>query len=53
MKSRHPVPRHQVVSVAVLILLAVLTAVLWFADPAHRPSGGSRIGWPSPGAAKP
>jgi hypothetical protein len=38
----------------VLIVLAVLVTVLWFADPAHRPAGESRVDWPPPAkTAKP
>lgn len=53
MKPRPPLPRQQKISMAVLILLALIGAALWFADPAHRPSGRSRIDWPPPGATKP
>ena len=38
----------------VLVFLATLVAVLWFADPAHRPAGESRVDWPPPAkTAKP
>ena len=53
MKPRRPLPRHQLMSTAVLCLLALLTVLLWFADPTHRTSGRSRIDWPALGAAKP
>ena len=33
--------------VIVLLALAALLAVLWFADPAHQPLGGSRVDWPA------
>ena len=39
--------------VVVLILLAALVAVLWFADPAHQPQGESRVDWPTAQPAKP
>ena len=31
----------------ILLALALAAVVLWFADPAHRPTGGSRIPWPT------
>lgn len=51
MKARRPMPREQVMTMAVFILLALLGVILWFGDPNHRPSGSSRIPWPAP--AKP
>ena len=53
MKTRRPLPRPQLMFTAVLFLLALLAAILWFADPSHRPTGGSRIHWPPPSPAKP
>ena len=46
-------PRKDWLIVAVLAGLAALVAVLWFADPAHRWYGSSRVDWPAPSAAKP
>jgi predicted secreted protein len=37
----------------VLIVLAALMAVLWFADPSHQPNGESRAEWPVAQPAKP
>jgi hypothetical protein len=53
MKARHPMPRDQVMFMAVLILLSLLAIILWFKDPAHRYSGESRVGWPPAAPAKP
>ena len=53
MKTRHPVSGDQVMFVALLVVLALIAVILWFKDPAHRYSGESRVGWPSPAPAKP
>ncbi len=53
MKARRPLPRSQRMIAIVMILLALLFVLLWFNDPAHQPTGGSRIGWPEPSPAKP
>lgn len=53
MKPPRQMPRSQVMFMAVLILLAALVVLLWFNDPAHRPSGKSRVDWPSVSPAKP
>lgn len=46
--------RRDVVFVIVLLGLLALAAVLWFADPAHQPTGKSRVDWPVPATpAKP
>ena len=37
----------------VLIFLAILIAVLWFADPSHQPQGESRAEWPKAPSEKP
>jgi len=39
--------------VVVLVILAVLVAILWFADPAHQSSGDSRVDWPAAQPVKP
>ena len=39
--------------VVVLVILAALVAILWFADPAHQQAGASRVDWPAAQAAKP
>jgi hypothetical protein len=31
-----------------LLALVVAAVMLWFADPSHQPTGGSRILWPAP-----
>jgi len=46
-------PRHQRIFLAVLVGLAVLSAVIWFVDPAHRLAGPSRIDWRGAAPAKP
>jgi hypothetical protein len=49
-----PARRGKDILVAVVLLgLALLTAILWFADPAHQATGGSRVGWPPAASAKP
>jgi len=53
MKPRPPIARDQLMFTAVLVLLAILAIILWFKDPAHRYSGGSRVGWPPPAQTKP
>jgi hypothetical protein len=53
MKPRPPMPRDQLVFMAVLILLTLLVILLWFADPAHQYSGQSRVGWPPASSPKP
>ena len=53
MRTRRPMPRHQVMFMAVMILLCLLAVILWFKDPAHRYSGQSRVGWPPASPAKP
>jgi len=53
MKASRPLSGDQRRFMVVLLLLAFLTALLWFKDPAHRYSGQSRIGWPPPAPAKP
>jgi hypothetical protein len=53
MRTRRPMPRAQVMFMAVLILLSLLAVILWFKDPAHRYSGKSRVGWPPAAPAKP
>ena len=53
MKARRPMPRDQVAFMVVLILLSALIVLLWFMDPSHQPSGGSRIPWPPAPTAKP
>ena len=52
-KARRPLPRHQRIFLAVLLGLAVLSALIWFADPAHRQAGPSRIDWRGAAPAKP
>jgi len=42
-----------VMLVLVLLGLALLVAILWFADPAHQWPGRSRVDWPAPEATKP
>lgn len=39
--------RGDLVFLAVLFALVLATVLLWFADPNHRPTGGSRIPWPA------
>ena len=39
--------------VVVLLALAALIAILWFADPTHQPQGESRVDWPVAQPAKP
>jgi len=39
--------------VVVLVILAAVAAILWFADPAHQWPGNSRVDWPAPAPAKP
>ena len=46
-------PGKDITVLIVLIILAVLVAVLWFADPAHQPHGESRVEWPPAQPAKP
>ncbi len=53
MKPRRPMPRSQLMIMAVLIALAMLVVLLWFNDPDHRPDGKSRVDWPEPTPAKP
>ena len=53
MKARRPMPADQWIAMALLVLLAVLAVVLWFADPSHRPDGRSRIDWPVAEPKKP
>jgi hypothetical protein len=52
-KPPKSVPQNQVVALAVLHLLTLLTIILWFQDPAHRYSGNSRVSWPPASPAKP
>ena len=52
MKTRRPMPLNQIVAMAVLILLTIVAAILWFKDPAHQPNGESRIPWPPASAPK-
>ncbi len=40
--------REHIIFGVVLLVLVLATVVLWFMDPAHRPTGGSRIFWPGP-----
>lgn len=51
-KTRDPLGADAPLVVA-LIVLVILVAILWFANLAHRPHGGSRVVWPSPAATKP
>jgi hypothetical protein len=53
MKTPRPMSRSQLMFLTVLVLLAVLGVLLWFNDPAHQPSGRSRVDWPSAAPAKP
>ena len=39
--------------VVVLVILAAVAAILWFADPAHQCPGNSRVDCPAPAPAKP
>ena len=49
-----PAPRGKDITIVViLLLLAALGAILWFADPAHQWPGKSRVDWPPPASAKP
>lgn len=42
------------VGFAVFMLgLALLTLILWLADPSHDPGGRSRVDWPEPQTARP
>jgi hypothetical protein len=41
-------PGKDVLIGVVLLLLAVLAVILWFADPAHQWHGKSRVDWPPP-----
>lgn len=44
-----PEPRGKdYTTVVILLILAVPAAMLWFADPAHRWPGKSRVDWPAP-----
>ena len=52
-QARRLMPRHQRIFLAVLVGLAVLSAVIWFLDPAHRQAGPSRIDWRGAAPAKP
>ncbi len=53
MKRRHSVSRDNWIAAITLFLLAFLGLFLWFQDPAHRPSGESRVNWPVSASAKP
>ena len=46
-------PWNQVTFMIVLVLLATVAAIFWFADPGHWPNGPSRINWPPASAHKP
>ncbi len=49
MRRSRPMPRNQVTFLVILLLLAGLGVVFWFADPNHRRAGPSRVEWPAPG----
>ena len=52
-RPRPPAKRGKdVVFAVVLIVLAALAALAWFADPKHRWPGDSRVGWPATAPAK-
>ena len=53
MSARRPMSRHQLMFMAVLILLSYLAVILWFKDPSQRYAGESRVGWPPAAPAKP
>ena len=44
---------HDTPFLVILIVLAVVVVVLWFADPSHRPHGQSRVDWPGQNEVKP
>jgi hypothetical protein len=53
-RSPPPEPRRKDFTIlVVLLILGVLTAILWFADPAHQWPGRSRVDWPPATPAKP
>ncbi len=39
--------RSHRIYLAILLALTLAAVVLWIADPDHRPTGGSRIPWPT------
>jgi len=51
-EAPHPLGKDRL-ALSVLIILAVLAVILWFADPSHRTSGESRGEWPVAQPAKP
>lgn len=46
-KERDPLG-HDTPFAILLVILAILLVILWFADPAHQPHGESRGEWPPP-----
>jgi len=46
-------PRKDVLFLIILAALAVLVALLWFADPSHRGEDKSRVPWPADQPGKP
>ena len=53
MRARRPIPRVHIIITALLVLLAVVAAILWFGDPAHQWPGNSRVEWPATTSSPP